>query len=111
VAIVEAAETAQASELNGLKEQNAVLEGQIAALESVALSCDELSVKASSPEFEKGKLVDQVFALETTCSDLRTEVMGYKLFKEQIKAVQDVQVNVLTDRVVDLDAELIRIAL
>ncbi|GKA36235.1 hypothetical protein Tco_0722726 [Tanacetum coccineum] len=111
VAIVEAAETAQASELNGLKEQNAVLEGQIATLESVALSCDELSVKASSLEFEKDKLVDQVSALETTCSDLRTEVMGYKLFKEQIEAVQDVQVNVLTDRVVDLDAELIRIAL
>nr|GEX30650.1 hypothetical protein [Tanacetum cinerariifolium] len=79
VAVVEAA---RASELNGLKEQNAVLEGQ--------MSYDELSVKASSLEFEKDKLVDH-----TTCSDLRTKVMRYKLFKEQIKAVQDVQVKLV----------------
>ncbi|GKD06546.1 hypothetical protein Tco_1181520 [Tanacetum coccineum] len=37
-----------------------LLEGQVVALESIALSCDELSVKASSLEFEKDKLVDQV---------------------------------------------------
>ncbi|GJR95721.1 hypothetical protein Tco_0267895 [Tanacetum coccineum] len=55
-------------------------------LSNLQLSCDELSVKASSLEFEKDKLFDQVSALETTCSDLRNEVMGYKLFKEQIKA-------------------------
>ncbi|GJY64812.1 hypothetical protein Tco_0466272, partial [Tanacetum coccineum] len=59
-------------------------------LSNLHLSCDELSVKASSLEFEKDKLVDQVSALETTCSDLRNEVMGYKLLKEQIEAVQDV---------------------
>ncbi|GKF39040.1 hypothetical protein Tco_0119101, partial [Tanacetum coccineum] len=136
VAVVEAAEAAQASELNGLKEQNAVLKGQIAALEFLAvskdadlassnaqvskvtqdlsnlqLSCDELSVKASSLEFEKDKLVDQVSALETTCSDLRNEAIWYKLFKDQIEAVQDVQVKVLSDRVAELDAKLMRMAL
>nr|GEX10840.1 hypothetical protein [Tanacetum cinerariifolium] len=88
-----------------------VLEGQVTALESTAvskdaelassnaqiakvtqdlsnlqLSCDELSVKASSLDFEKDKLVS---ALETTCLDLRNEVMG----------------------VAELDGELIRMAL
>ncbi|GJW50305.1 hypothetical protein Tco_0091656 [Tanacetum coccineum] len=111
---VEATEAARVNELNDLKERNVALEGQVAALEFAAaskdaelassksqvakvtqdlsnlqLSCDELSVKASSLEFEKDKLIDQVSALETTCSGLRDEVMGYKLFKEQIEAVQD----------------------
>ncbi|GJY90174.1 hypothetical protein Tco_0505370 [Tanacetum coccineum] len=106
IVIVEAAEAARASELN------AVLEGQVAALESSAiLSCDELSIKDASLEFDKDKLIDQVSQLEGTCSGLRDEVMGYKLFKEQIEAVQDVQVKVLSDRVAELDANLMGMAL
>ncbi|GKE29287.1 hypothetical protein Tco_1444671, partial [Tanacetum coccineum] len=109
-----AAEAARAGGLEGLKEGNAALEGQVAALESTAvtkdtelasyntyiakltqdlsslhLSCDELSIKASSFEFEKEKLVDQVSKLEGTCFVLRDEVSGYKLFKEQVEAVHD----------------------
>ncbi|GJV27758.1 hypothetical protein Tco_1384206 [Tanacetum coccineum] len=131
VAVVEAAKAARASELNGLKERNAVLEGQIAALEfttvnkdaelassnaqvakvtqnlsSLRLTCDELSVKASSLEFEKDKLVDQ-----TTCSNLCDEVIGYKLFKERVEAVQDEQVKPLSDRVVCIDSNLMEMAL
>nr|GEV63156.1 hypothetical protein [Tanacetum cinerariifolium] len=53
----------------------------------LVLSCDELSVKASTLEFEKDKLVDQVSTLETTCYGLRVKVMGSKLFKEHIEAV------------------------
>ncbi|GKC72311.1 hypothetical protein Tco_1118194 [Tanacetum coccineum] len=49
--------------------------------------------------------------LEGTCSRLRDEVMGYKLFKEQIEVVQDVQVKVLSDRVAELDANLMGMAL
>ncbi|GJQ95833.1 hypothetical protein Tco_0006972 [Tanacetum coccineum] len=64
----------------------------------------------------KGKKINtpnpkEVSALETTCSDLRNEAMGYKLFKDQIEAVQDVQVKVLSDRVAELDAKLMRMAL
>ncbi|GJT93844.1 hypothetical protein Tco_1082689 [Tanacetum coccineum] len=103
IANLKAAEAAQASELKSLKERNAALEGQ--------LSCDELSIKYSSFEFEKDKLVDQVSKLEGTCSELRDEVSGYKLFKEQIEAVQDVQVKVLSDRVAELDVNLMRMAL
>ncbi|GJV71194.1 hypothetical protein Tco_1491189 [Tanacetum coccineum] len=111
VAVVEAAEAAQASELNGLKEQNAVLEGQIAALESVAvskdaelassnaqvskvtqdlsnlqLSCDELSVKASSLEFEKDKLVDQdeqVKALGDCVAGIDSDLMEMALHMDE----------------------------
>ncbi|GKC79973.1 hypothetical protein Tco_1130747 [Tanacetum coccineum] len=99
IATIVAAKATWASELEGLKERNASLKGQVAALESAAvtkdfklassnthiakltqdlsnlqLSCDELSIKASSLEFEKDKLVDQVSKLEGTCSELHDEV-------------------------------------
>ncbi|GKC16214.1 hypothetical protein Tco_1012996 [Tanacetum coccineum] len=76
IATVEAVEAARASELEGLKERNAALEGHIAALKSTTLSCNELSIKASSLEFEKDKLVDQVSKLEGTCSELRDEMVA-----------------------------------
>nr|GFA86070.1 hypothetical protein [Tanacetum cinerariifolium] len=91
IANVEVAEATRASELEGLKERNVALEGQVAALESLALSYDELSIKASPLKFEKDKRVDQMSKLEGTCFELRDEVSGYKLFKEQIEVVQDVQ--------------------
>nr|GEW69482.1 hypothetical protein [Tanacetum cinerariifolium] len=114
---VEVAKAAKVNELNDLRERNVALKGQVAALESAAaskdaelassnsqvpkvtqdlsnlqLSCDELSVNASSLEFEKDKLIGQVSALKTTSSGLHDEVMGYKLFKEHVDAIQDVQV-------------------
>nr|GEX51716.1 hypothetical protein [Tanacetum cinerariifolium] len=85
--------------------------GQVAIVEAVKLSCDELSIKAATLESKKDKLIDQVTALEATCSGLRDEVMGYKLFKEQVKEMQDEQVKVLSDEVAGLDANLMEIAL
>nr|GFB86565.1 hypothetical protein [Tanacetum cinerariifolium] len=58
-------------------------------LSKFQLSCDELSVKATSLEFETYKLGGQVSNIEATCSELRDKVLGYKLFKEQIEVVQD----------------------
>ncbi|GJZ48081.1 hypothetical protein Tco_0601913 [Tanacetum coccineum] len=75
------------------------------------LSCEELSIKASSLESEKDKLIDQVSKLEGTCSVLRDEVSGYKLFKEQIEAVHDEQVKALSDHVAGLDYDLMEMAL
>ncbi|GKD20594.1 hypothetical protein Tco_1222297 [Tanacetum coccineum] len=77
----EAADAARVSELNGLKERNVALEEQVAALESTTtnkdadlanlqVSCNELSVKAFALELEKDKLIDQVSALEITCSGI-----------------------------------------
>ncbi|GJU23297.1 hypothetical protein Tco_1156639 [Tanacetum coccineum] len=112
ISTIEAVEAARTNELDGLKEQNAILEGQVAALESAAiLSCDKLSIKASSLESDKDKLIDQVSQLEGTCSGLRDEVMGYTLFKEQVEVVQDEQVKALSGRVTGLDSDIIEMAL
>nr|GFD10724.1 hypothetical protein [Tanacetum cinerariifolium] len=45
-----------------------------------------LSIKAFTLKFEKDKLVDHVSNLKGTCSKLRDEMSGYKLFKEQIES-------------------------
>ncbi|GKD73240.1 hypothetical protein Tco_1331522, partial [Tanacetum coccineum] len=122
--------------LEARSSETAALEGQVAALESAAaikdpelassnaqitkltqdfsnflLSYDELSVKAATFESEKDKLTDQVSMLETTCSGLRDQVSGYELFKEQYEAVQGEQVKILSDKVVELDSDLIGMAL
>ncbi|GKD46693.1 hypothetical protein Tco_1271338, partial [Tanacetum coccineum] len=95
-----------------LEAEKSALEGQVATLESMIvikdtelasfntqitkltqdlsnfqLSCDELSIKATSLESERDMLVDQVSSLEGTCSGLRDQVSGYKIFKEQCDAV------------------------
>ncbi|GKC86472.1 hypothetical protein Tco_1147121 [Tanacetum coccineum] len=61
-------------------------------LSSLQLSCDDLSIKASTLECEKDKLVDQVSEMAATCFGLRDEVDGYKLFKEKVEDVQDGQI-------------------
>ncbi|GJY72437.1 hypothetical protein Tco_0476140, partial [Tanacetum coccineum] len=116
VASVESVEATRVNELNVLKERNSTLEEEksvleinVATLESA--DATKLSVKASSLEAERDRLVGQVSLLEGTCSELRDEVSGYKLFKEQIKAVQDEQVKVLSDKLAGLDADLMRMAL
>ncbi|GJT68194.1 hypothetical protein Tco_1019674 [Tanacetum coccineum] len=48
---------------------------------------------------------------EGTCSRLRDELSGYKLFKEQIEAMQDEQVKILSDKVAGIDADLMGMAL
>nr|GEV29667.1 hypothetical protein [Tanacetum cinerariifolium] len=58
-------------------------------LSSLQLSCDELSVKASSLEFKKDKLVDQ----------------------EHVEAMQDEQVKSLGDCVTAIDSDLMEMAL
>nr|GFC31455.1 hypothetical protein [Tanacetum cinerariifolium] len=91
---VEAAEVAKVGELNCFKERNAALEvnkdtleGQVVALESAAAAKDN-------------KL-----------ASLAAQVLGYELFKEQYEAVQDEQVNILSDKVAGLDAKLMEMAL
>ncbi|GJW25781.1 hypothetical protein Tco_0039592 [Tanacetum coccineum] len=85
VSVAEATEAARVSELNSLKERNSVLEEEKGVI--VWLSFEELSIRASSLESQKGGLTDQVSSLETACSVLRTQVSGYKLFKEQIEGM------------------------
>ncbi|GJX71897.1 gypsy type transposase [Tanacetum coccineum] len=103
IADIEATDATRTGELESLKEWNA-------ALESAALSCDDLSIKASTLESEKDKLFGQVSELEATCFGLRDEVAGYKLFKEQVEAMQDDQVQALSDSVADIDFDLMNLA-
>nr|GEU38734.1 hypothetical protein [Tanacetum cinerariifolium] len=86
-------------------------EKDVEDLSNFQISCDELSIIAASLNSEKDKLADQVFALKGTCSELRDEVSGYKLFKEQIEAMQDKQVKMLSDKVKGIDVDLLGMAL
>nr|GEV41866.1 hypothetical protein [Tanacetum cinerariifolium] len=62
----------------------------------VCRASNELSIKATSLESKKDKLIDRVSTLKGTCSGFRDKVSGYKLFKEQFKkqieAIQDEQI-------------------
>ncbi|GKB99051.1 hypothetical protein Tco_0985188 [Tanacetum coccineum] len=85
IANVEATEAARVNKLKYLKERNAALEGR--DLSNLQLSCNELSVKASSLEFEKDKPIDQV------------------------EAMQDEQLKVLSIHVAAIDSGLMEMAL
>nr|GEW85246.1 hypothetical protein [Tanacetum cinerariifolium] len=111
VATIEVAEATRVNELNEIASLAAQTAKLTQDLSELGLSCDELSVKASTLEGERDRLVDQVSSLEGICFGVRDKVMGYKLFKEQIEVVQDEQVWVLSEKVVGLDADLMGMAL
>ncbi|GJT08944.1 hypothetical protein Tco_0843406 [Tanacetum coccineum] len=52
-----------------------------------------------------------VHALETTCSSLHDQVLGYERLKEQIEEFQDAQMNIINDKVAKLDVDLLEMAL
>ncbi|GJX06434.1 hypothetical protein Tco_0194366 [Tanacetum coccineum] len=112
VTVVEDAEAARANELYGLREQNAVLEGQVAALEAVAVSKD---AKLASSNAQVAKVTQYLSNLQLSCDKLSVKASSLEFLNDklvdQIEVVQDVQVKVLNDRVADLDAELMRMAL
>ncbi|GKA90648.1 hypothetical protein Tco_0812518 [Tanacetum coccineum] len=122
IANVEVAEAAQACELESLKERNVALETATIAkdaeiaklsqdLSQLQLSCDDLSIKASTFECGKDKLIDQVSVLEAICFGLCEEVSGYKLFKERVKEMHDTQVKALSDCIAGMDYDLMALAL
>ncbi|GKA36510.1 hypothetical protein Tco_0723001 [Tanacetum coccineum] len=96
VATIEAAEALHAAELNLLKKRNSTLEAKMRASEA----------KATTLESKKCSLTDH-----TTCAELCNQVVGYEIFKEQIEAVQDEQVRVLTEKIAKVDANLMGMAL
>ncbi|GJU65667.1 RNA-directed DNA polymerase, eukaryota, reverse transcriptase zinc-binding domain protein [Tanacetum coccineum] len=122
VAIVEATEKVHADELDALKQKNVALEDEkdslnrkIADLQS-SISTKDLELKdfnstVTSLKSQNDILVDQVHALETTCSGLCDQVSGYEHLKEQIEEFKDTQMNVVNDKVAKLEVDLIEMAL
>nr|GEV62178.1 hypothetical protein [Tanacetum cinerariifolium] len=136
VANIEATEALHAGKLNLLKKRNSSLEAKmrafeekVAALESaasvrenefssLAAITDQLSHDFSLLQTAFNYLLKlflgslkRVSLLETTCAGLRNQVAGYERFKEQIEAEQDEQVRVLTEKVAEVDANFMRMAL
>ncbi|GJV83799.1 hypothetical protein Tco_1523697 [Tanacetum coccineum] len=122
VSAAEAMEKMHAAQIDALKQRNVALEsekdsldGKVVELQSSVSAKDlelkDLNVAVSSLRSQKDGLVDQVHMLETTCSGLRDQVSGYKRLKEQIEEVQDAQMNIVNDKVVKLDADLLEMAL
>nr|GEV14478.1 transposase (putative), gypsy type [Tanacetum cinerariifolium] len=106
----------QVSELDSLKEQNmalekekTTLEGQVAMLESGSATKD---TEIASLNGQTAKLAHDLSNLQSSCDELSTTCSGlHDQVKEQIKAVKDEQVRVLSDRVTGLDSELMALAL
>ncbi|GKC29051.1 hypothetical protein Tco_1036345, partial [Tanacetum coccineum] len=122
VSVVEAAEKVHADELDALKQNSVALEdendslnGKITELQSSVSAKDlelkDFNVTVSSLKSQNDDLMDQVHALETTCSNLRDQVSGYDRLKEQIEEFQDARINIVNDNVAKLDADLVEMAL
>nr|GEW40189.1 transposase (putative), gypsy type [Tanacetum cinerariifolium] len=94
VSAAEAMEKMRAAEIDALKWRNVALENEKDSLDG-----------------KKDGLVDQVHALEITCSGLRDQVSGFEQLKEQIEEFQDAQMNIVGDKVAKLDTDLLEMAL
>nr|GEV81378.1 hypothetical protein [Tanacetum cinerariifolium] len=71
----------------------------------------ELQSSVSTKDFELKDLNVAVHALETTCFGLCDRLLGYERLKEQIEEFQDIQMNIVNDKVAKLDANLLEMAL
>ncbi|GJU09974.1 gypsy type transposase, partial [Tanacetum coccineum] len=122
VSAAEATKKVHADEIDALKQRNVALDnekdsldGKVTELRSSVSTKDlelkDLNVVVSSLKSQNDGLVDQVHALETTCSSLRDKVSGYERLKEQIEEFQDAQMNIVNDKVAKLDADLPEMAL
>ncbi|GKB29994.1 hypothetical protein Tco_0869395, partial [Tanacetum coccineum] len=122
VSAAEATEKMHDDEIDALKQRNMALEnendslyGKVTELQSSVsdkdLELKDLNVAVSSLKSQNDGLVDQVHALETTCSSLRDQVSGYERLKEQIKEFQDSQMNIVNDKVAKLDVDLLEMDL
>nr|GEX07145.1 hypothetical protein [Tanacetum cinerariifolium] len=120
--VAEAAEKVHADEMDALKQKNVALENErdslnekIIELQSLVSAKDrelkDFNVVVSSFKSQNDGLVEQVYALETTCSSLRDQVSRYKRLKEKIDEFQDTQKNIVNDKAAKLDANLLEMAI
>nr|GEZ21920.1 hypothetical protein [Tanacetum cinerariifolium] len=113
----EAREKIYTNKIDALKQRNVCFEnekeslsGKVVELQSLVstkdLELEDLNVAVYSIDPKR-----MVHALETTCSGLRDQVSGYERLKEQIEEFQDVQMNIVNDKVAKLDACLLEMVL
>nr|GEZ36560.1 putative transposase (putative), gypsy type [Tanacetum cinerariifolium] len=93
---------ARDDEIENLKAQ--LLQKEAEATKDLELK--DLNIGVYSLKSQNDGLVDQ-----TTCSSLRDQVSGYERLKEQIEEFQDAQMNIVNDKVANLDANLWNMAL
>nr|GEW30043.1 hypothetical protein [Tanacetum cinerariifolium] len=108
VSAAEATRKIHTNEIDALKQRNAALENEKESLDG---KVTELQSLIYTKDLELKDLNVAVHALETTCSGLRDQVSGYVPLKEQIEEFQDVQMNIVNDKVAKLDADLLEMAL
>ncbi|GJU68193.1 putative reverse transcriptase domain-containing protein [Tanacetum coccineum] len=117
VSAAEAMEKIHANEIETLKQRNVALEneknsldGKVTELQSSVSTKDleikDLNAALSSLQFQNDGLVDQVHALEATCSGLRERLSGYENLTGRLEEFQDAQLKVVNDKVAKLDTDL-----
>nr|GEX14807.1 hypothetical protein [Tanacetum cinerariifolium] len=97
-----------AAEIETLKQRNVSLKNEKESLDEEVAG---LQSSVSAKDLELKDLNVVVHALETTSFGLHDQVSSYERLKGQIEEFQDVQMNIVNDKVAQLDAELLEMAL
>ncbi|GJU25514.1 hypothetical protein Tco_1164135 [Tanacetum coccineum] len=80
-------------------------------LVSLRSELESANAVVASLKSQNDSLVDQVHALEITCSSLRDQIPTYEHLKEQFEEFQDVQMRMVGDKLAKLEADLTEMAL
>nr|GEV43085.1 hypothetical protein [Tanacetum cinerariifolium] len=98
------------SQLCSMEYEHLFAEFNVGATRQTCLGAEERDAEVASLKeqlsFKEAEAAKVIRLRETTCFELHDEVSGYKLFKEQIEAVQDEQVKILSDKVAEYLAAL-----
>ncbi|GJS77512.1 hypothetical protein Tco_0727393 [Tanacetum coccineum] len=119
---VKSVEQVHTHEKNTLQRENIALEkekktlsGKVTELQSQASDQENKLADANnvvaSLQSEKDGLTSQVHTLETACSNLCGQVVGYENLKEEFEKIQDVQVKIHEDRVAKLNDDFVETCL
>ncbi|GJR43653.1 hypothetical protein Tco_1311756 [Tanacetum coccineum] len=108
VSAAEATEKMHADEIDALKQRNVALGNEKDSLDG---KVTELQSSVLAKELELKDLNVVVSSLKSQNDDLVDQVLGYERLKEQIEEFQDAQMNIVNDKVVKLDADLLEMDL
>ncbi|GJY81301.1 gypsy type transposase [Tanacetum coccineum] len=108
VSAAEATEKMHADEIDALKQRNVALENEKDSLDGKVTKLQSL-VSAKDLELKDSNV--DVSSLKSQNDSLVDQVSGYERLKEQIEEFQDAQMNIVNEKVVKLDADLLEMAL